>query len=186
MSPETIQLTKEIITAVILITGLLIFSIFTLRATFNAPFVPTPMRGVEKILAAAKLKKGARIYDIGCGDGRLIYTAERKYSAQATGFELSPLVYLIAKIRKIFQRSKAELIFGDFRDHNLSDAECIFCYMMPKSLEVYTKKFEKELRPGTKIISYAFHITNWKEVEKIPKVPLENIAPIWIYEIGKQ
>lgn len=174
----------EILFSLALIAALLLFTIPTLNATFGAPFVPTPMRAVKKMIAAARLKKGTRVYDIGCGDGRIVYLAE-KNGAKATGFELSPLVYVLSKIRKLWTRSKGQVLLSDFRNHNLSDAEVIFCYMMPESLRKYIIKFEKELRPGTRIISYAFRIGDWKIAEEFPQDPVARIAPIRVYEIGK-
>lgn len=155
----------------------------TLAALVNgAPFVPTPMNAVEKMLGLAKLKKGDRIYDIGCGDGRIVYMASKKHEVNATGFELSPFVYLIARVRKFLWKSKAQIRFANFKNHNLSDADVIFCYLLPETLSKLEPKLNKELKKGTKIISYAFPLKAWKETVKIASDPANSLAPIWIYE----
>lgn len=136
------------------------------------------------MVALAKIQNGQKIYDIGCGDGRILYEAE-KNSAIAIGFELSPIVYAIGITKKILKKSRAKIFFRDFQNFSLSDAQVIFCYMMPQSLKHYTEKFEKELRKGTKIISYAFKISDWKELEKLEREKEHNIAPVYLYEIGK-
>lgn len=154
----------------------------TLAALVNgAPFVPTPMKAVRKMLKISGLKKGDKVYDIGCGDGRVVYLAANEHKADAIGFELSPFVYTLAKIRQFFWRSKAKVKFANFKTHDLSDADVIFCYLLPETLIKLEPKLTKELKPGTKIISYAFPIATWQEVKKHPRQKEQNIAPIWEY-----
>jgi len=152
----------------------------------GAPFVPTPMRGVEKVLKTAGIKKGDTVIDIGCGDGRFCYLAANKFGAKAIGVELSPLVYIWAKIRQFLWRSKAKIKFGDFRMIDLSNANHIVAYMLPETLVKFIPKFEKELKPGTKVTSYAFHIGDWSPVHIEPADKTENLSRILVYEIGKQ
>ncbi len=151
----------------------------------GAPFVPTPMRAVEHVLKAAKIKKGDRVYDIGCGDGRFVYFANKLYQADSVGLELDPSIWCLAQIRKFLWKSKAKIVLGDFRNFNLSNANQIVCYMMPNTLAKFRIKFNKELKKGTRVVSYAFHIEGWTPVKKIPRNKKLNISPIWIYEVGK-
>lgn len=154
----------------------------TLRALINgAPFVPTPMTAVNKMIKAANLKPGQIVYDIGCGDGRIVHIASKNHNVKATGFELSPFVYLLARIRKFFWRSKAKIKFSDFKKHNLSDADVIFCYLLPDTLAKLYPKLAQELKPGTRVVSYAFPIAQWKEEEKLPPERDINLGPVWIY-----
>lgn len=154
----------------------------TLAALVNgAPFVPTPMKAVEKMLKISKLKKGDKIYDIGCGDGRVVYLAANKHEADATGFELSPFVFMFAKIRQFLWRSKAKVQFANFKSKDLSDADIIFCYLLPETLVKLEPKLTKELKPGARVISYAFPIATWDEVKKHPREAQHHIAPIWEY-----
>jgi SAM-dependent methyltransferase len=151
----------------------------------GAPFVPTPMARVNRMLELAELKKGDRIYDIGCGDGRMVHVAHKIYGADSVGLELSPLVYFLAKVRQKLWRSGAKILLRDFRGVNLSDAKVIVCYLLPNTLETFREKFLRELRPGTKIISYAFEIKGWKPVHMEDRIREKNFSPIWVYEIGK-
>lgn len=153
---------------------------------YGAPFVPTPMHTCRKMLEIGNLKKGEKVVDIGCGDGRLVYLAANEFGATATGYELSPIVYVIAKIRQFFWRSKAKIKFGDFRLYNLSDVDCIVTYMLPETLKRLIPKFEKELKKGTRIISYAFIIGDWVPIHIEPSSKEEGRAKIFVYEIGKQ
>jgi len=163
-------------------TALILLLIPTLRALINgAPFVPTPIHAVKKMLKIGKIKKGDKVYDIGCGDGRFVHLASKKYGAKAVGFELSPIVYMIARIRKLLWRSKAKIKFADFKRQNLSDADIIFCYLLPDTLKRLGPKLLKELKPGAKIISYAFPVIALERIKKYPKEAEKNIAPIWEY-----
>ncbi|MFC1810316.1 SAM-dependent methyltransferase [Patescibacteria group bacterium] len=151
----------------------------------GAPFVPTPMRSVKEMLKTAKIKKGQKVIDIGCGDGRFCHMANKDYGAEAVGFELSPIVYFIAKVCQPFWRSKAKIRYGDFRNHDLSDADHIVAYMLPETLEKFIPKFERELKKGAKVTSYAFHIGNWVPTYTRASDKANGISKIWVYEIGK-
>ncbi len=179
----TTQMDLNIITVILY----LFFGIPTIIALIQgAPFVPTPMRAVRKMLKTAGVKKGDKVIDIGCGDGRLCYLASKEFGADSIGYELSPFVFFVAKIRQLLWRSKAKIKFGDFRNHDLSQANHIVTYMLPETLEKFIPKFEKDLKKGAKITSYAFHIGDWVPVRVEPSCKTESISKIWVYEIGKQ
>lgn len=148
----------------------------------GAPFVPTPMARVEKMVSLAKIKKGEKVYDIGCGDGRMVYVAANDYGANAVGYELSPLVYVLARVRKFFWKSKAKIEFTDFRYRNLSDADVIVCYLLPESLARLQPKLEAELKKGARVVSYAFAIGTWGVTHREERDSEKNLAPIWVYE----
>lgn len=165
------------------LTLLILISIPTIMAMVNgAPFVPTPMARVKKMVALAKIKPGQRVYDIGCGDGRFVYIAANEYLAKATGIELSPIVYLLAILRKLFWRSKAKILLADFKMCNLSDADVIFCYLLPDVLKKIQPALDKQLKPGTKIFSYAFEIPTWELIHQEERDPKINLAPVYVYE----
>ena len=141
----------------------LILVVPTIYALLGAPFVPTPLPRVRKMLELAKIEPGDKVYDLGCGDGRLVHLASREKQAKAVGFELSPPIWLWAKIAQPFWNSKAKIKFRNFYKQDISDADVIFCYLMPETL----KKFQKELgklKKGTRIVSYAFKIPELKLV----------------------
>lgn len=171
----------------IIIIIIVLSVIFFLSVSFyicifgGGPFVPTPMNAVHKILKNANIKKNDKVYDIGAGDGRFVHFAEKDYGAKATGFEIDPFVFLLAKIRQYFFSWKGKIIFGNFSKQNISDADVVICYMLPRTLKKFQKKYDKELKQGTRIISYVFHIDNWKPKKIIPKT--KKINKIFIYKI---
>lgn len=161
----------------LLIISFLLIS-FYLTYFGGGPFYPTSDSSAKEILKLAKVKKGEKIYDIGAGDGRILNYAEKIYKAKAVGFEINPFVYFWARIRQFFGW-KGKIILGDFKNHNLKDADKIFCYMLPRTLETFKKTFGKTLKKGTKIISYRFKIKGWKPNKTIKRHPYE----INIYEL---
>lgn len=161
---------------------LILILVPTIMALVNgAPFVPTPMEAVEKMLRLAKIKTGEKVYDIGCGDGRMVYLAAKKYGADATGFELSPLVYATARIRHFLWRSKAKIRFANFKKRDLGNADVIVCYLLPDTLARLQEKLDRELKKGARVISYAFPVGNWKPAYRQERDTVKNIAPIWVY-----
>lgn len=148
----------------------------------GGPFVPTPKKAVIKILKHANIKKGEILYDIGAGDGRFLNYAEKLYGAKATGFEIDPFVYSLARFKQIFFNWKGKIIRGNFRNYSLKDADIIICYMLPDTLKKYQEKFDKELKKDCRIISYTFHIGDWKPFKTIPKDKKTGIKKLYIYK----
>ncbi len=174
-----------IITLILVIFITIFMSIsFYITIFGGGPFVPTPFKAVHKVLKHANIKKGDKVYDIGAGDGRFIHFATKDYKANATGFEMDPFVYFIAKIRQWFFGWKGTMIRSDFQKHSLKNADIVVCYMMPKTLAKFQKKFDKELKKGTTIVSYGFKIGNWKTKKIIPK--RGKVSKILIYQIGSK
>jgi len=162
---------------------ILVLFIFLLAVTFAwagykaAPWVPTRKCDVERFLRLADIKPTERMYDLGCGDGRLTGVAS-KAGAGAVGFEISLFPYFIAKIRGLFLKrnhgaGKYTIKFHDFWKADLSDADIVHFFLMPKIYPKLKKKFEKELKKGCKVIAYVWPIDGWtpSEVSKHDKKP---------------
>lgn len=154
---------------------------FTMTLMGNAPYVSTTKRAVEKILKNSGIRKGDIVYDIGAGDGRLINSAEKLYGAKATGFEINPFIYFLARFKQIFFGWKGKMVLGNLFNQNLSNADFIICYMNPTLLKKFQKKFVKKLKKGTKIISYTFQVGTLKPFKLIPKD--NKTSNLWIYKI---
>ncbi|MFC1810317.1 50S ribosomal protein L11 methyltransferase [Patescibacteria group bacterium] len=149
----------------------------------RVPYVPTKKRVMQKILKEAKIKKGETFLDLGCGDARMLIEAEKQKKVNAIGYEIAPLIYLMAVLRKLVSNSKAKIHFKNFFRENLKNADVIFCYLMPKELQKLAKKIKKECKKGTRIISNTFKIKGLKPVKVIPKNEETKIPTLYFYKI---
>ncbi len=142
-----------ILTFVILLT-------FALGALSAAPWLPLPGREVESLIDLAELKPADTVYDLGCGDGRLLFAAVRKYQVSAVGFEIALLPYLLARLRWLFfpGRQKVKIYFRSFWNEPLRPAQAVLCFLMPAAMEKLAPKVRAELKPGAKLISYVFKL----------------------------
>lgn len=145
------------------------FLIFSLWGDFKgAPFVPTPLRVVREILKEARLKKGSRFIDLGCGDGRLVREAVRVYKVRGQGIELNYLLVLYSKfVSRIQKLDSASFFSKDLFSVDISRADVVFFFLMPRTVERLKEKLLKEGRRGSLIISHGFKIKGWKEVKRL-------------------
>lgn len=145
---------------VIIILVLLIPTIYA--AIIGAPIAVTSKLRVRQIIKTAEIKPNDKFYELGTGTGRVIVSAAKFSKAMVVGFELSPIFYLITLFNlKIHGVKKYKIFLKDFFSANLENADVVFCFLMPRTIERLKKKLEKELKPGTRVISYAFEIKNW-------------------------
>jgi predicted RNA methylase len=129
----------------------------------NSPWAPwwrTNRKTARAICSLAKITRSDIVYDLGCGDGTLIVTAAKEYGAKAVGIEIDPLRAWIARVRVWFNRlqNKIEVRREDFFLTDLSEATVVVVYLVPRTLEKLLPKFKKELKKGTRIISYKYDI----------------------------
>ncbi len=150
-------------------------------ALIGAPFLPTPTYLIRRAFEEAGLKKGDKIYDLGSGTGKALIIAEKYFDAVPVGFELSPILYMLSKINILLKRTKkSKIVFGNFYNQDISDADVVFTFLIPRSMKKLKLKFEKELHYGTKVISYVSEIEGW-EPKKILKK--EGMPAVFIYEM---
>jgi predicted RNA methylase len=113
---------------------------------------------VHNMLTLAEVEPGDVVYDLGCGDGRVIITAARRFGAQAVGIEVDPLRYLWCQllITVLRLRKRVTVIFGDFFKQDLSDADVVTCYLLQDTNQKLVVKLLRELRPGARVVSNTF------------------------------
>lgn len=150
-----------------------------------APWVPSRKRDLKKIFQLADLKPGEIFYDLGCGNGRLAIYAAKNFQAQAIGLELALPLYFVCAIRKLFIRNKnLHFKLKNLFKKNLSDADVIYLFGMPYKLKTKLKeKLERELKPGARVITYAFPFPDWQP--EIVDKPSERNISIYLYRISK-
>lgn len=140
----------------------------------GAPWLPTPMSMVHKMLTMAEVGSEDLVYDLGCGDGRLIVTAARRYGARAVGIEIDPLRYLWCQtlITVLGLRDRVEIIYGDFFSKDLTNADVVTCYLLQDTNNKLQIKLKKELHSSTRVVSHYFtfpglHLVNRDEDDKL-------------------
>jgi SAM-dependent methyltransferase len=135
----------------------------------GAPFVPSTKRATEAMIAMANIKKGEKIYDLGSGDGRVLFLAVKK-GAIGIGYELNPILVLYTKIRAFFSPDKKHITvrWKSLWKADIHNADVVFVYLLPLSLNLLQQKLLTELKPGTRIISNSFIFKNWP-IEKQDK-----------------
>jgi precorrin-6B methylase 2 len=135
----------------------------TARRSPDVVFVPTPEDVIDKMLELAKVTPKDVVYDLGCGDGRIVMAAAKK-GARAVGIDIDPQRIKEAKANAAAQKvtDKVRFIEGDLFESNIGEATVVTLYLLPRLNEKLKPKLLKELKPGTRIVSHAFDMGDWK------------------------
>ncbi len=132
--------------------------------TPDVHFVPTDTTKVREMLTAAQVDSKDLVYDLGCGDGRIVITAVKKYGARGVCVDIDPV--RIKESRNNADTAgvtrRIEFVEGDLFEQDLSKATVVTLYLLPSLNERLRPKLFKELRPGTRIVSNAFDMGAWK------------------------
>jgi SAM-dependent methyltransferase len=163
---------------------LLLFCVSIIFSVLSfAPWVPSRSRDLKRIFKIADLKSGQVFYDLGCGNGKIVFYAAKNYKAKAIGLEISLPFYFICILRQVFTSGlNIKFKLKNLYKENLSSADTIFFFGTPWGINPEFKtKLKTELKPGTKIISYSFSLTDWTPVA-VDK-PGEKDLPIYLYII---
>lgn len=132
--------------------------------------IPAHKKGIAKALELAEIKPNEKFYDLGCGDGRVLVEAVKRYDCQGVGYELVLPYYLLTKLRAIFsgKPEKIEVRLKNIFKADIENADIIFCFLTPALMVKMGGMLKKNrLKKGVRIISYAFAI---KELEPVVKI----------------
>ena len=127
-------------------------------------FVPTPQEVVDAMLKVAKVTKNDVIYDLGSGDGRIPVTAAKMYGARAIGIDIDPqrIKEANANAQAAGVTDKVKFLNQDLFTTNISEATVVTLYLLPSLNLKLMPKLMSELKPGTRIVSHAFDMGDWK------------------------
>jgi SAM-dependent methyltransferase len=133
----------------------------------HAPYVTTPYPLVEAMLTLASTKKSDMVYDLGCGDGRIVIAAAKRYGAHGVGIDINP-----ERIQEAQANAKREGVEAlvRFQEQNVYDvdlrpATVVTLYLLPAINRKLLPKLQRELKPGTRIVSHTFDLGSWKPVQ---------------------
>lgn len=138
----------------------------------KVPFIPVPNSILKDIRKALDVKENSVVYDLGCGEGRVLFYISRLIpKAQYIGIENSIFPLILARTRAWWHRkttkTQIQILNQDFFNHDLSNATHIFTYLYPDVMDDLLPKLEKELKGGTKLVSVTFKFTIKQPVAEI-------------------
>lgn len=152
------------ITIAITIFLLVVILFMAIGMLFGAPWVPSSKGIGRKMLEMGDVKPGEIVYDLGSGDGRLVVLAAREFKAKATGIEINPFWVFWTRLAVVIFRlgHTVRIIWGNFYDQDLGEADIVLLYLLQGTNASIRPKLERELRPGTRIISHVYTFDGWK------------------------
>ncbi|MBL8231819.1 MAG: class I SAM-dependent methyltransferase [Bryobacterales bacterium] len=130
----------------------------------DVPYVPSTEEAVEAMLDLAGVKKSDTVYDLGCGDGRIVIAAAKKFGAQGVGIDINPERIAEAKanakkagVEHLVRFEEADLFEADFRP-----ATVVTLFLLPTVNEKLRPRLREQLKPGTRVVSNTFDMGEWK------------------------
>jgi ribosomal protein L11 methylase PrmA len=135
----------------------------------DVPFVPTPERVVAKMLELAKVGPQDVVYDLGSGDGRIVIAAAKRYGARGVGIDIDPdrIKEARANARKAGVEQRVRFRQGDLFQAKIGDATVVTIYLLSGINRRLRPKLLSELKPGTRIVSHAFDMGDWKPEKEL-------------------
>jgi Methyltransferase domain len=132
-----------------------------------APYVPTPAVVIDKMLALAKVGPGDVLYDLGCGDGRIVITAAKMFGTKGVGIDLDPrrIEESNAGARAAGVENLVEFRVQDVMKADFSAASVVTLYLLPESNNLLRPLLEAQLKPGTRVVSHNYSIPGWQSKE---------------------
>jgi len=130
----------------------------------DVPFVPTPNQVVDGMLKLADVTKTDTVYDLGCGDGRIVISAAKTYGAHGVGVDINPERIQEARTNAKKEGVESLLKFeeNDLFDADIHDATVITLYLLPDINRKLRPKLMKDLKPGTRVVSHSFDMGDWQ------------------------
>ncbi len=145
------------------------FTQLNAQLQLDVPYVPTPMDVVEAMLDIAKVGKNDVVYDLGCGDGRIVVTAAKKFGATGIGVDLNPerIEEANAYAKEKGVERKVKFYEGNLFDFDFSKASVLTLYLLPDVNLQLKPKILAEMKPGSRVVSHAFDMGDWKPDKQI-------------------
>ncbi len=131
-----------------------------------APNVGSPEQAIDRMLTVAKLKPGETLYDLGCGDGRILIAAAKRYKVKGVGVEISSHLAqrAAASVNEEGLSKRIKIIHGDFMRIDLSPANVVTLYLATSANDTLRPNLERYLKPKTRVVSYDYPIAGWTAI----------------------
>ena len=150
----------------------------------SVPWVPTRDEVVEEVLRLVNPRPGDVVYDIGCGDGKVAVAFASRYpGARVRCVEIRRDLAEKARANASEKGVKVDVVNADFFEYSFGDADIIYMYLLTTVNQKLRPKLEKELRPGTLIVSLDFPVTGWTPLAVV-ELPRSWQRTLYIYVVG--
>ena len=143
---------------------LLFLLVLAAAQTPRAPFVATPPDVVDRMLTFAGVKSSDVVYDLGCGDGRIVIAAAREFGARGVGVDINPALVEEARRNAALARVEHLVTFRveDALTTDVSDATVVTLYLLASQNVALRPALMKQLRPGARVVSHNFAMGDWQ------------------------
>jgi predicted RNA methylase len=148
-------------------------------ALYGLPLVTTKPERIRKALKLAKLKSNEMLYDLGAGDGRVLFIAAREFGAKAIGIEVGPVQCALIWLRAVASGLSKQILvrWADFYKADLADADVVFVYATSKELVKLSLHLEKQMKRGSRVVSISADFPEWE-----PSI-FDNHELIFVYKM---
>lgn len=146
--------------------------------TPDVPYVPTRQDVVEEMLRMAAVTRDDVVYDLGCGDGRIVITAAQKFGARGVGVDISPDRIAEARYNARVAKVEDRVSFRvqDLFETDVSGATVVTLYLLPEINVKLRPRLQSQLRPGSRVVSHDFDMgPEWRPEQT------KRIGNDWIY-----
>lgn len=171
----------ETLVSIVILVFVLLFAVYILFTILpSAPFVPSSNKRVKQMIDAANLSQDDIVFDLGCGNGKLLFEANKKRVKQTVGFDINPMLIIFNRLKVIsLRRSNMIFINKSLFDADLTTCTKLFVYLSPNIMKKLEQKILEEMPDGAVIISNTFSFRNLREVdtgnEKVKKYIVEKV-----------
>ncbi len=164
---------------VLLLSGILAFSALAAAPaariaqddtpSLDVPYVPTTPELVEQMLKLGQVKSTDTVYDLGCGDGRIVIMAAQKFGAHGVGVDLNPerIREATENAKKAGVTNRVRFVNANLFDADIHNATLVTLYLLPDVNLKLRPKLLKDLKPGTRIVSHSFDMGDWKPEKEV-------------------
>lgn len=163
----------DAITINFILTGIILILLVFLSFIWppDSPWSPwwkTDKRASQAIIDLAKIKKTDTVYELGSGDGEFALYTAKVTGANVVGIEIDPIRFYVSKFRSFFspRRSKIKFIKDDFKKIDISATTVLYFYLVPAAIDRIMPKLKKEIKPGTRVVSYRYEIEGLKFIDE--------------------
>jgi SAM-dependent methyltransferase len=139
------------------------------QPNLDVPYVPTPPEVVDAMLNLANVGKGDVVYDLGCGDGRVVITAAKEKGARGVGIDIDQerINEATENAEKAGVAGRVQFRLQDLFKADIREATVVTLYLLPAINLKLRPKLWRDLKPGTRIVSHSFDMGDWKPEKKI-------------------